>query len=562
MVLFSAGIIYILAGLFFRDPWKTDDVVGLATMLSAINSTGTSAWFFPQITGLEFAEQGPLITWVGALCILLFAPLLEIFTSSTDALIIASRLPNLLWFGILCTSVWYGTYLLGRRPEPQPLSLPFGGEPSVRDYGRMIADAALLLLVATVGTLWHLHETSVVPAMLAAQALAFYAIARMLDRPVSGALTLGAAIGMAFLTRGWIGATPLLIATLLCFSPHTVLWHKKRSLLFGLLAALIIGLIWWLFAQDAGSYRIQQWLFWQKNLIAPPSITNSLSSLRDLAWFIWPAWPFAILAIWQWRKWVFAPHIWVPLIFAVVALTNTLFIQNASEPEYSLLAIPCAILAAFSLPTLRRGLVNALDWFAIMCFSLAITTVWLGWFALQTGWPPKIEHNITRLIAGYNIYISWLAVAIAMAGTLAWFILVRWRLIHKPLALWRGTVLSAGGLIATWVLLATLWMPVLDYARSYRHVSAELATTIAQQNINNSCIRNLNVGKGQLASFYVFNNIELTYDTNCPLILQQTNLEHLESGQTFNIENTTVIWQGKRRPDRHEIFQLLKVNNN
>src|SRR3546814_9999894 len=75
-------------------------------------------------------------------------------------------------------SIWYGTYLLGRRPEPQPLALPFGGEPTVRDYGRMIADAALLLIVATVGIVWRMHETSEVPALIAFQALAYYSVAR------------------------------------------------------------------------------------------------------------------------------------------------------------------------------------------------------------------------------------------------------------------------------------------------------------------------------------------------------------------------------------------------
>src|SRR3546814_3152348 len=79
--------------------------------------------------------------------------------------------------------------------------LPFGGEPTVRDYGRMIADAALLLIVATVGILWRTHETSEVPALIAFQALAFYAAARMLDRPFSGAITLGLALAAAFLTR-------------------------------------------------------------------------------------------------------------------------------------------------------------------------------------------------------------------------------------------------------------------------------------------------------------------------------------------------------------------------
>src|SRR3546814_18377445 len=79
-------------------------------------------------------------------------------------------------------SIWYGTYLLGRRPEPQPLALPFGGEPTVRDYGRMIADAVLLLIVATVGIVWRMHETSEVPALIAFPALAYYSVARLLDR--------------------------------------------------------------------------------------------------------------------------------------------------------------------------------------------------------------------------------------------------------------------------------------------------------------------------------------------------------------------------------------------
>ncbi|HWL29043.1 MAG TPA: glycosyltransferase, partial [Burkholderiaceae bacterium] len=204
LFLLVIGVIYILAGLFFRDPWKTDDVVGLATMLTALNDDG-HAWLLPQIGVLAHAQDGPLATWVGALSIWAFTPFFQMYTSQLDAMIIASRLPNLLWFALLTSSVWYGTYLLGRRPEPQPLALPFGGEPTVQDYGRMIADAALFLIVATVGIVWRMHETSEVPALIAFQALAFYAVARMLDRPASGALTLGVALAAAFLTRGWIG---------------------------------------------------------------------------------------------------------------------------------------------------------------------------------------------------------------------------------------------------------------------------------------------------------------------------------------------------------------------
>ena len=120
-------------------------------------------------------------------------------------------------------------------------------------------------------------------------------------------------------------------------------------------------------------------------------------------------------------------------------------LADVFEPEYSLLAVPVAVLAAFSLPTLRRGVVNSLDWFAVMCFSLTAATVWLGWIALQTGWPRQIAHNIARQTTGYAAHVSIAAVLIALAGTVTWICLVRWRLHSKPQALWRGTVLKAAG---------------------------------------------------------------------------------------------------------------------
>lgn len=562
VVLLVVGVIYILAGLFFRDPWKTDDVANLATMLGALDGSGTGGWLLPHIGTLGHAQTGPFVAWAGAASIAVFGPLVGIFTTPTDAAIIASRFPNLLWFGLLCWSIWYGTYLLGRRPEPQPLALPFGGEPEVRDYGRMIADAALLLIVATAGVIWPMHETSAVPPLIAFQALAFYAVARMIDRPASGAITLGIALGVAFLIRGWIGAFPIIVAALLCFRPGKNLWPHKRWLVLAGALALAIGLMWWIPASQAGRYWTQQWWLWHTGLVGLPRPGNLFRMARDLPWFLWPTWPFALLALWRWRAWTTAPHIWVPLVFAAAPLAFTLFLSETSEVEYGLLALPCAVLAAFALPTLRRGIVNSLDWFAVMCFSLTSATVWLGWIAQQTGWPPKIAHNIARQTAGYEVFISWPAVIIALAGTLSWVALVRWRLLTRPLALWRGTVLSAGGLIITWLLLVTLWMPVLDYARSYRGVSAELAQTLQQHQQPGDCLRTLGVGTGQRASFLVFNDIRFSFHTRCRLVLQQTTPEALETGHVFTPPGAAVLWQGKRRADRHEVFRLLEIESN
>jgi len=464
-----------------------------------------------------------------------------------------------LWFAILVASVWYGSYLLGRRPEPQPLELPFGGEPSAHDYGRMIADAALLLILATVGIVWRLHETSEVPAIIAFQALAFYAVARAIDRPLSGALTLGVALGAAFLARGWIGALPIILAALSAFHPGGALWPRRNWLALSAFIALAMGLAWWLPLKTHAPYWAQNWWLWNSQSVVLPQFDVLFSLLRDLPWFLWPTWPFAVLAVWRWRNWLNSPHIWVPLMFMVWPLITMCFLADVFEPEYALMAVPTAVLAAFSLPTLRRAVVNSLDWFAVMCFSLTAATVWLGWFALQTGWPAQIHHNITRLIRGYEIFVSWPAVFIALAGTLAWVGLVHWRLHTKPAALWRGTVLSAGGLITTWLLLVTLWMPVLDYARSYRQVSAELALALEQHARGGECVRALGVGTGQRASFLVFNYIDFSYDSQCSLILQQTTLRAIEDGRVGFSDSAQVLWQGRRPAARDEMFRLLRV---
>ena len=557
LFLLCVGLLYILAGLFYRDPWKTDDVTGLATMLTALSGQ-EHAWLLPQVGHLAQAQDGPLVTWVGAASIWALSPLFELFFSPLDASIIASRVPNILWFGLLTASIWYGTYLLGRRPESQPLALPFGGEPKPQDYGRMLADAALLLIVATVGIIWRMHETSEVPAVIACQALAFYAVARMLDHPASGAITLGLAVGLAFLARGWLGGLPLILAVPLAFLPGSALAGERKWLAVTTLIAATLILLWWIPARTFGPYWTESWLLWNRTAFAWPSAHAWGNILRDLPWFLWPTWPLALLALWRWRGWIHAPHIAIALAFAAGAGLTLLAGADPFEPEYSTLAVPCAVLAAFALPTLRRGIINTLDWFAVMCFSLTAATVWLGWVALQAGWPAQIAANINRQTQGFDPHVAWPATTFAVLGTIAWVALVRWRLRSHPAGLWRGTALSAGGLITTWLLLATLWMPALDYARSYRDVSASLADAIAEHRKPGECIRTQGLGRGQRASFLVFNDLEVSFDGNCPLVLQQLSPRSLASGEAW-LADQPALWEGSREPDRHEMFRLLRL---
>src|SRR3546814_6192100 len=90
------------------------------------------------------------------------------------------------------------------------------------------------------------HETTEVPALIAFQALAFDSVARMLDHPISGSVTLGFALAAAFLTRGWIGFLPIMLAVLFIFTPGSVLWRQKKWLLISAILSTALILLWWI----------------------------------------------------------------------------------------------------------------------------------------------------------------------------------------------------------------------------------------------------------------------------------------------------------------------------
>jgi hypothetical protein len=134
-----------------------------------------------------------------------------------------------------------------------------------------------------------------------------------------------------------------------------------------------------------------------------------------------------------------------------------------------MLALPgLALLAPFALPTMRRRVAAAVDWFSVFFFSACILFIWSMYVAMQTGSPARWSANISKLQPGFEPSFSALALAFALGGTAAWVALVRWRTGRSRHPLWKSLVLPAGGVTACWLLLMTLWLPLLDHARSPR----------------------------------------------------------------------------------------------
>ncbi|WP_071058548.1 hypothetical protein [Pelistega sp. MC2] len=558
-ILFFVMFTYILAGLFGRDPWKTDDVVGLATMLSALNE---GHWLTAYIGTSPYPEIGPLTGMIGATFIKLFTPLFDIFVSAERAHVYAARLPNFFYFFGMLWGIWYGTYLLARRLEAQPLPLPFGGEPNPRDYGRMIADVALLFTIATVGIIIKMHETSYFPLLMAIHALCFYGLVRLLDHPTQGFLVIGSMLTAAFLTRGILGILPLLIVVFLLFIGKIYHYKLKFFLFLSLVLAILLSTIWLVSTYNIDSYWTTLWINEQVQVFSSSQWKNFLRALRDLAWFLWPTWPFAFVALWNWRKWFDTAHIYIPFAFIFANLVLIIIANNAFEPEYGPLVIGFTPLAAMAIPTLKRSQINLLDWYSIMVITLSIVATWVGWIALYFGWPAQIHKNIMRLIVGFDTTINWIAVAAACIICILWYKTVKWRLGSNPQAMWRGITLAAAGATLAWMLLAVLWLPAIDYNRSYREVGQSLANALQNHVPENACINGANVGQGQQGAFYVFAQLSLTNQQYCPFLFVQTTVDSLRNHTVAHQDTAKVIWQGKRRSERHgETFLLLDLRD-
>ncbi len=550
LILIGLAALYTLVGLFERDPWKTDDVVGLASMITATTQGGAS-WLFPHIGTSSLASIGPMTNWVGGFFIILFGPFI--------GEIGAARLATVLWISLCLATLWYATYLAGRREEAQPLALPFGGEPKVGQYGRLLADISVLFLIATVGIVLRTHETSIAPALMAFQAIAILGVMRMLDKPWHAAPLIVLAIASSGLTYGAATAVPLAGGTLLAIASKPLRQKSVQALLTVALGLLPIA-VWLYLVSSIEPAWARNWWFYNGINFSFGDLSDHLNPIRDLPWFIWPTWPLALLAIWNWRKSLFAPHIWIPTAFILAQSATILTERDAGELDYISLTVPCAMLAAFSIPTLRRALVNALDWFALMYFSVTGVSIWLGWFTQQTGWPSGLASNIARQTVGYDGLVSPGAIAMAVVVSVAWIVAIVWRLKRHPKAAWRGALLCAGGLTSTWILLALLWMPTVDYVRSYRAMSNELAHAIEHAQVDQGkplCINSVGLSLGAQASLYVFDQIEISDGDLCPLLLQQTTAERLRQGIAGFDRSSRILWTGSRGADRFDRYRLL-----
>jgi hypothetical protein len=128
--------------------------------------------------------------------------------------------------------------------------------------------------------------------------------------------------------------------------------------------------------------------------------------------------------------------------------------------------------------------------------------------------------------------------------------------------LWRAVVLSSGGLILLWVLLMTLFLPDLNYSKSYASVAQQIAARLPA---GANCI-DTNVGAPQRASFAYFGHLPFAgvEGGKCDYLLLQDSVklkDDKEISSTYRMRDWTLLWEGRRPSDRNERFRLYQRRN-
>ena len=522
---------WIVLGLIGHDPWKPDDAISFGIAYDMLRQ---GEWIVPQLAGTPVPERPPLVYALAAATAWAFNDVLPLHDGARVALGLC-----------LATTLWL-LALAGREL-----------------YGRDFRWLPVLLFIGCAGLWDRGHQISPDVGVLVADALAIYALALALRRPVTGGVLLGLAAGIAFLCRGPLG--PALIGLTAALLPLFSPWRKRRyawTIGVALVVAAPMLAAWPLALYARAPALFAQWReaasmarFFGLAAGSPP--VEPLYYVKNLPWFAWPALPLALWTFWLrgrgYNGSLAAAGIALPAMMLAMML---IVLSAAAEPRANLalpMLIPIALLGAAEIDTLKRGLSGALDWFGILSFGLLAVLVWGLWAeSLWHGLPGPVAHLFRDTQPGFQPPWQWLPVLVSLFLTLLWVALVR----PARRSNRRAVLNWAAGMTLVWGLFATIWLPYVDSRRSYRPVAESLAVHLPAD----SCLASRNLGEPQGALLEYFAGVitirdELPAANRCRGLLVQLGRDDPEAPPDSAWEK---IWEGRRRGDDTERFILFR----
>ncbi|HEY3073819.1 MAG TPA: hypothetical protein VGJ74_01470 [Burkholderiales bacterium] len=489
---------WILLGLAGHDPWKPDEAYSFGLVYHILES---GDWLVPTLAGEPFVEKPPLFFWTAAVFSHAFGWLMALHD--------AARLASAFYVAL---TLWF-TYLAA---------------------GRKLA--APLLLAAGLGYLQHAHQLITDNALVAGIAMGLYGLSR------SSGLLLGTGAGIAFLSKGLLGPGMLAVTALglLIFRQ----WRTReflKSWVPAIAAFLPWALVWpWLLYRHSPAL-FDEW-FWVNNFgrftgeAGLGGVLDHAHYAKALIWFALPAWPLAAWTLWRLRA--SAPLIQLPLI-AFLVMFIVLSAASSARTLYGLpLLVPLALLACAGLELLPRWLEKPLDTIAVCGAGIGGVALWAAWIACLAGWRPAF---LEAQAPGFVPQVQLIALIAALAVSALWFYVLRLQP-HLPVRWLAGVTL-------VWGLAMTLWLPWLDFAKSYRGVIADMQ----RARPTGACVTARNLTEPQRAMFHYYAGIRAPMRTDCPLLLVHTPGAQAPAPDG----GWKLAWHGTRPGDTKEFFWLF-----
>ena len=507
-------VIYIFTGLIGHDPWKHDDAISIG-IAHDIATQGN--WLILQLAGRPFPDA-PLYYWLATAMGQLFSWLLPFHD--------AARMTS-------------GIFTL--------LALEFIMLAARELHGREHAAAAPLILAGSMGFLFHAHEAQPMLAALTAHTAAYWGLALLPRLPRLASAVFGGALATGFLANGLLPVVTLIPVTAFA------LWHSDNRirhagwLIAAIGAAATLCGAWLAAIHQASPEYFASFFQAEVAALTRPTApsSNFLRYANLLLWYAWPALPLGAWALWSKRRILTSRSIALPaLSFSAVAAILCVFVVMRSSIALLLLP-PLVLLAIPGLISLRRGAANAFDWFGMTTFTLFSGVAWIGWSAQVFGWPERLARQAVRLEPGFVGNFSFPAFVFALTFTCIWF----WMIVTSPRSPLRGIMHWMSGLTLFWLLLASLWMPWIDYGKTFRGVTASLQEALPDKP---DCIAGAGLPLSFLATLDYFENIRTVPQKSdeakrCSWLLVEGNVGDPD---TLKAAGWRQVWEGNRPTDR------------
>lgn len=515
---------WLATGLIGHDPWKPDEAYSFGIIYHILQS---GDWLVPTLAGEPFLDKPPLFYITAAAFAKLFAPLLPLHDGA--------RLASGFYVG---------------------LTLLFTGLSGRELFGKDSGWAAAIILTGCLGMLVNAHLMSTDLGLLTGCAMMLYGYALSPRQPLLAGLLLGSGIGIGFMTKGFIA--PILFVSISTLLPAFAPWRTRTyltSLALAALAALPWLIIWPVLLYQRSPELFTAWA-WQQNIgnwldyARGGNYSDAFFNLKLLPWFAWPALPLAAWGVWDARKKILQLREGQLLLVSFgVMLIALSFVPNIQEVFALPMLLPIVLLATMALPRVRRGAANALDRFGIITFGIIAILLWWGWEGLVVGNNTRISRWLRAYQSEFVPTFDLVHFLVAIAVTVLWLLLV-WRVGRS---IRRSVINWAAGMTLLWVLAMTLWLPWLDFNKSYRTMVTSLAEALPAQH---GCIASRYLGDGQKAMLHYFGNI-LTKpggELNCDLLLTQGNLSRSDQQQG----GWKALWTGGRRGQTSDRYYLYR----